>query len=103
MLCRLPHPMIADFIPQGFARVLKHRQRWNPTTKQLSGLKIVPYIYLIPNSQPIKQGYATFWSILDLDLQYSTLYRWSDLQRRFGEPVTGPNMTKLLINGKQLD
>lgn len=61
MLCRLPHPAISNFIPQGFGRVIRHR-----------------------------------WNHLTLRDKYYALYRWTDLQRRFNEPITGPNMAMLL-------
>lgn len=72
MLCRIFHPDICDRIPQGFVRVLTHRSYWNPSKKVFSGPKICPY----ENGK------------LKLKNQYYSLFRWNDLQKRFGEPIS---------------
>lgn len=84
MLCRLPHPLICNFIPQGFGRVLRHRKyaRFKEQTIVYSGPKLFPYTTSFCISD---------WVDVELKLEYTSLFRWIDLQRRYNEPV---NWTK---------
>lgn len=99
MLCRLPHPVIADFIPQGFGRVIHHKKTYNPVSRKFGGWWLNPY-----DVSPIYEN-DNRWGLINLKPEYYSLYRWSDLQRRHNEPVTGPNMTKMLLSNvtEQLD
>lgn len=98
-LCRIPHPAVANFIPTGFGRVIRHRRytRFKEDTITFSGPKLNPY-------EKINMDTKQEWENLQLKCEYMSLFRWTDLQSRFGESITGPNMSRLLIsNVNQLD
>lgn len=105
-LCRLPHPLIADFIPVGFGRIIRYRQyaRFKERAIVFSGPKINPYFGSNIPISVIARGDIDLWQYQELEPRYMSLFRWSDLQRRYNEPVTGPVMLKaFLTNANQLD
>lgn len=99
-LCRLPHPCICDWIPVGFARILRHRARWNQARRIYAGPMIFPY-----NVIKIYKNHYWEWDTLELKESYNSLFRWTDIQHQQRLERTGPVMLSIFManDKEQLD
>lgn len=91
MLCRIPHPEIANYIPPGFVRVIFHASSLLRITDVSGQVDITKFKYSKLKINPYTiEG--------ELKNPYWSLFRWQDLQRRHKEPVTGPTMLRLFLS-----